>query len=62
MPKEAECARDVRAELAVKYGDKRMLNIKEVVDFTGLSRKVVTKIFPFKDGYISVIKISNIMG
>ena len=62
MPKETECARDVRAEIAEMFGDKRMLRIFEVMKFTGLSRKVVTSLFPFRDGYISVIKLSNIMG
>lgn len=60
--RETEGAREIRAEINEMFPNKQMLRICEVMKFTGLSRKVVTSLFPFRDGYISVIKLSNIMG
>lgn len=62
MAQETEYAREVRAELAKMYPGKRMLTKSEVCAFTGLNYRTVVKRFPFVDGYISVIKLCNMMG
>lgn len=62
MARETECARDVRKELAEMFGDKKLLNVSEMVKFTKLSRPKVQKQFEFKDGYISVYKVANMLG
>ena len=62
MPRETPNARDVRVELAEMFPGKRMLNKSEVVRFTGLNYRTVSKLFDFDKGYISVVKLANRMG
>ena len=64
MAKEAEFARQVRAEIAEMYGDKKFLNVTEIQKFTGMSAKWIKKTFEkdFVGGHISVVRLSNIMG
>lgn len=56
MAREKENARDVREDLAKMFGDKKLLNVSEMIRFTGLSRPEVKKQFKFIDGYTSVYK------
>lgn len=62
MARETEYAREVRARLAEMYPNKQILNISEVSKFTGRDRKTVKKVFPFVNGYISAVKLCNLMG
>lgn len=62
MARETECARDVRKELAEEFGDKKLLNVSEMVRFTKLSRREVQKQFNFINGYVSVYKVANRLG
>lgn len=54
MPREKEAYRDNLERICEKFPHKEVLNIKEVVEFTGMSRDFVRKAYPFsKDRVIS---------
>lgn len=62
MAREKENARDVREDLAKMFGDKKLLNVSEMIRFTGLSRPEVKKQFKFSDGYTSVYNVASRLG
>nr|DAQ30147.1 MAG TPA: DNR protein [Caudoviricetes sp.] len=60
MPKEKETYADNLAMIAECFPGKRVLNKKEVIQFTGLSRETVNKIYPFNEfNYISVATLAR---
>lgn len=62
MPREKESYRDNLERIKDAYPTKEMLNIKEVVDFTGLSRNAVVRMFTFnKNNYIAVATLAREM-
>lgn len=61
MGKELRAYRDNVERIKAVFPTKEMLSIGEVVQFTGLSRSTVTKMFPFKDRYISVAVLARRM-
>ena len=53
MPREKEAYRDNLERLCEKFPDKELLNVTDVMSFLGVSRRYVTKAYPFKDNKIS---------
>lgn len=62
MARETEYARQVMEQLGEMFPGKRILSIKEVMQFTGKSRNWVNKYIPMNDNHISTIKLANYMG
>jgi len=59
MPREKELFRDNLERLDKFYPNKEVLNIKEVMQFTGLSRTGVVNRYPFKNRFISKVKLAS---
>jgi len=59
MPREKELFRDNLQRLDEFFPRKEVLNVKEVMQFTGLSRNGVTKLYPFKNCFISKVKLAS---
>jgi hypothetical protein len=53
MPREKAGYRDNLEFLNGFFPDKNMLSRADIIEFTGLSRKVIDKNFPFSGRYIS---------
>lgn len=53
MPMEKELFRDNLIRLDAAFPNQEMLRKKDVIKYTGVSYKVVTRQFPFKDNFIS---------
>jgi hypothetical protein len=59
MAKEKPAYRDNVERIKLMFPNKELLNCTEVMDFTGLSRNKVKKMFTFKDRYISVATLAR---
>lgn len=61
MGREKEAYRDNVERLKEMFPSKELLNIKDVIAFTGASRKTVAKRYPFKDGWITIATLARAM-
>lgn len=62
MPREKLSYMDNLERIKAAYPTKEMLNVKEVMDFTGLGRKGVLKYFTFNQyNFISVATLAREM-
>ena len=62
MPREKEAYRDNLERIIAAYPGKEMLTVTDVINFTGINRKTVKKMFPFnRYGYISAATLARSM-
>lgn len=59
MPREKETYRDNLERIIERYPGKEMLNVGEVVAYTGLNRSTVKKLFQFNHNYISIVNLAR---
>ncbi|MBQ2663142.1 MAG: hypothetical protein IJH36_03160 [Clostridia bacterium] len=59
MAREKPSYRDNLERIKEMFPTKELLRVGEVVEFTGLSRWTVRKMFEFNNGYISVAKLAR---
>ena len=59
MAREKECYRDNLERIAERFPGKELLTVQDVVDYTGLNRKTVKRLFEFKENYISLVKLAR---
>lgn len=61
MPLEHPSYRDNLERIVERYPGVEMLSIKQVIEFTGISRNAVMRRFIFRDKYISVASLARQM-
>jgi hypothetical protein len=59
MPREREGFRDNMERLNEFFPNRELLNVSDLVSFTGRNREVVKKLFDFKNGYISKVEVAR---
>lgn len=59
MPREREGFRDNMERLNEFFPSRELLNVSDLVSFTGRNRDVVKKLFNFKNGYISKVEVAR---
>ena len=59
MAREKESYRDNLERIAERFPGKEMLTVADVVEYTGLNRKTVKKLFEFRENYISIAKLAR---
>lgn len=53
------CMKENIVRIKESFPNKELLNQKEVSEYCGIDPRTVKTIFPFKDGFISVVKLAK---
>ena len=61
MSREKEGFRDNLERLNEYFPNSELLNVSDIVKYTGRDRRVVKELFPFKKNYISKVEAARAM-